>query len=58
MFLTSKFEMHKIKNKYIGYFPKLVFGHFYVVTSLSIEKQHFTKDKMCKQRINVTGQIF
>ena len=33
----------KIKNRYTGHFPKLVFGHFYLVTRFSIAKQHIDK---------------
>ena len=46
----------KIKNKYTGHLPKLVFGQCCVVTRYSIEKQHFTKDKTYKEIILVTSK--
>ena len=58
IFVTSKFEMPENKNKYIKHHYKLVFGHFYVVTSFYINNSILPKIKIVKQRIYVTSKIF
>ena len=45
-FSLQNFKYLKIKNKYIGHLPKLVFGHIYMITRPPIEKQHYFKNKM------------
>ena len=39
------------QNEYIVHLPKSVFEHIYVVTRLSIKKQHFFKDKLSETNI-------